>query len=81
MTSRPIHFLDIERSGTGPLCEADGGANSGDPTTVLVERVTCEGCQESLNRRLASARILAYLERNRGCQGGGRQKVRQFGGK
>jgi hypothetical protein len=79
MTSRPIHFLDIERLGTGPLCEADGGANSGDPTTVLVERITCEGCQEALNRRLARNRITAHLEHKRHRREDGRQTVTSIG--
>jgi hypothetical protein len=62
MTSRPIHILDIERLGTGTLCETIGGAVSGDPTTILVERVTREDCQEAINHRLASARIEAHLD-------------------
>jgi hypothetical protein len=40
MATRPTHFLDIERPGTGPLCEAEGGANSGEPT-LDAERRQC----------------------------------------
>jgi len=75
MTSRPTHFLDIERSGTGPLCEAGDGAVGGDPTTVLVERVTCENCRDAINRRLANARIHAEMERQLDRPKGGRRKT------
>ncbi len=61
----PTHFLDIERSGTGSLCETDGGVASGDPTTALVERVTCRNCQDAINRRLANARNRDVLNRKR----------------
>ena len=49
------------------------------PTMVLVERVTCEGCQDAINRRLASARLHADLEHNWGRLGDGRPKAAQCG--
>jgi hypothetical protein len=80
ITRLPLtHFLDLERSGTGPLCATEGDAVSDDPTTVLVERVTCEGCRDAINRRLASTGICADLQRNRGRQEDGRPEAMRFG--
>ena len=70
-TLRPTHFLDIERSGTGPICAGEDGAASGDPTTVLVGRVTCEACLDAINRSLADARNRGVLNRKRDRREGG----------
>ena len=75
MTSRPTHFLDVDRSGTGPLCEAGDGAIDSDPTTVLVERVTCKNCRDAINHRLAIVRINAELEHQIDRRKGGRRNI------
>jgi hypothetical protein len=80
MSPRPTHFLDIERPGTGPLCATGGRAASGDPTTVLVERVTCEACLDAINRRLAGVRNRGVVNRKRYRRKAGRAKAAQIGG-
>lgn len=62
----PIHFLAISAPSRGVLCGLEGAAVELADLTVMVQRVTCPGCLDRLNRQLAMLRNRAEL----GFQGG-----------